>query len=601
MRCVLAICAVFKDEAAYLREWVEFHQLMGVERFYLYNNNSTDRYLDALQPHIASGAVVLHEWPRHPAQLQAYEHCLKTHGGDADWIAFIDVDEFLFAPDARRLPDVLADYADHPGVGVNWVMFGSAGHKQKPAGGVLENYLRRGDLHGGVPYAHLRLPDGSYRSENAHIKSIVQPSKVVACKNAHFMLYADNGRAVDENGQPIDGPFTARVSVDKLRINHYWSKSEEECRRKFDKGFADGNGSRDWNEFLAHEEVLNSVHDDTVLRVVAQLGVLPPTWPLEAFVQNGEGVWHSPLRDRRVHASIHPLATQLYEVVKDAADTSVYSAVLAKEIHSRTSALHLSPRRANLLQAFDSFAPGTRVLEIGCGGGIVTRAWVERGCAVDAVEFAPHWARVAAARLRDCPQVRVFQASLRELALQADYDVVSLTLADDYAEAWPRGDALCEAIAKAATALKPGGILVLALPNRHASPERHDVPSRNKIEATLQAAGLADVETQLAFPDALLPEVLIAASAPALAPVLRLDDLIAQRPLLRDAGREAMQWEMHFEAGTLAEHAPGLLLVARRSGMSSRLRSHVLAQSFADHRMPAGNTVTEYVLQDGAV
>jgi hypothetical protein len=225
MRCVLAICAVFKDEAAYLREWVEFHQLMGVERFYLYNNNSSDRYLDALQTHIESGAVVVHEWPQHPAQLRAYEHCLKTHGSETDWLAFIDIDEFLFSPKAKLLPDVLADYADHPAVGVNWVMFGSAGHKQKPAGGVLENYLRHGQLDGGVTYLHLRLPDGSYRSENSHIKSIVRPSKVVGCPNAHYMAYANDARAVDENGQPIEGPFSAKVSVENLRINHYWSAS----------------------------------------------------------------------------------------------------------------------------------------------------------------------------------------------------------------------------------------------------------------------------------------------------------------------------------------------------------------------------------------
>ncbi|MFC3652667.1 glycosyltransferase family 92 protein [Dyella humi] len=601
MRCVLAICAVFKDEAAYLREWVEFHQLMGVERFYLYNNNSSDRYLDALQVHIASGAVVLHEWPRHPAQLQAYEHCLKTHGNEADWIAFIDVDEFLFSPNATLLPDVLAEYADHPGVGVNWVMFGSAGHTHKPTGGVLENYLRRGELESGVPYAHLRLPDGSYRSENAHIKSIVQPSKVMACKNAHFMLYTDNARAVDENGQPIDGPFTAKVSVNKLRINHYWSKSEEECRRKFERGFADGGGARDWNEFLEHEKILNTVHDDTALRVVAQLGVLPPTWPLEAFVQNGEGVWHSPLRDRAPHKAIHVIATQLHELVRDATDTSVFSPVLAKEIHSRTSALHLSLRRANLLQAFDSFAAGTRVLEIGCGGGVLTRAWAERGCEVDAIEFAPHWARVAAARLRDYPQTRVFQASLRELALQPAYDVVALTVADDYAEAWSRGDGLREAITIAAGALKPNGVLMLAMPNRLASPDQRDIPSRAKIEAALRAAGLAEIDVQLAFPDALLPEVLISMRAAQTAPALRLDDLIAQRPLLREAGKEASQWEMHFEAGTLADHAPGLLLVARRSETSSPLRAGVLAQSFADNRVPAGNTVTEYVLENSSV
>ena len=601
MRCVLAICAVFKDEAAYLREWVEFHQLMGVERFYLYNNNSTDRYLDALQMHIASGAVVIHEWPQHPAQLQAYEHCLKTHGHEADWIGFIDVDEFLFSPSAKALPDVLADFADHPGVGVNWVMFGSSGHTHKPQGGVLENYLRRGELECGVPYAHLRLPDGSYRSENAHIKSIVQPAKVASCKNAHFMLYTDNGRAVDENGKPIDGPFTAKVSVNTLRINHYWSKSEEECRRKFERGFADGGGARDWNEFLAHEDILNTVHDDTVLRVIAQRGVLPPTWPLDAFVQNDEGVWHSPVADRPAHIGIHTLAAQLYDFVREASDTSVFSPVLAKDIHSRTSALHLSPRRANLLQAFEAFPEGTRVLEIGCGGGILTRAWVERGCSVDAVEFAPHWARVAAARVRDFPQARVFQASLRELMLKPDYDVVLLNVGDDYAEAWPRGEALREAIALAAGALKPDGSLLMAMPNRQAAPQRREIPTRTTITSVLHGVGLGVIDVQLAFPDVALPEVLISAQAQHAAPTLRLDDLIAQRPLLRDAGNEAAQWEMHYEAGTLAEHAPGLLLVARRRGTASLLRAGVVAQSFADHRVPGGNTVTEYVLDGGTL
>jgi hypothetical protein len=303
MRCVLAICAIFKDEAAYIREWVEFHQLMGVERFYLYNNNSSDRYLDALQTHIESGSVILHEWPQQHAQLQVYEHCLKTHGSETDWLAFIDVDEFLFSPKATLLPDVLADYAEYPAIGVNWVMFGSGGHKQKPKGGVLENFMRRGQLDAGLPYKNLRLPDGSYRSENSHIKSIVQPSKVRSVANPHHMLYADDARAVDETKQPITGSFTDKVSVEHLRINHYWSKSEDECRFKFGKGMADGLGERDWIEFLHHETILNEVHDDTVLRVIAQLGVLPPKWALDTFVRNDEGVHHSPLRDRPAHKS----------------------------------------------------------------------------------------------------------------------------------------------------------------------------------------------------------------------------------------------------------------------------------------------------------
>ena len=42
MKPYLAICAVYRNEAPYLREWIEFHRLVGVERFFLYNNRSTD-------------------------------------------------------------------------------------------------------------------------------------------------------------------------------------------------------------------------------------------------------------------------------------------------------------------------------------------------------------------------------------------------------------------------------------------------------------------------------------------------------------------------------------------------------------------------------
>ena len=36
----VAVCAIFKNEAPYLKEWIEFNHLVGVEHFYLYNNNS---------------------------------------------------------------------------------------------------------------------------------------------------------------------------------------------------------------------------------------------------------------------------------------------------------------------------------------------------------------------------------------------------------------------------------------------------------------------------------------------------------------------------------------------------------------------------------
>ncbi len=59
----LAICAVFKNESFFLKEWIEFHTALGADHFYLYDNESTDSSLDILAPYIASGLVELISWP----------------------------------------------------------------------------------------------------------------------------------------------------------------------------------------------------------------------------------------------------------------------------------------------------------------------------------------------------------------------------------------------------------------------------------------------------------------------------------------------------------------------------------------------------------
>ena len=66
----VAICAIFKNEALYLKEWIEYHKIVGVEHFYLYNNNSEDNYEAILAPYIQDGTVTLTQWTQNQAQMQ---------------------------------------------------------------------------------------------------------------------------------------------------------------------------------------------------------------------------------------------------------------------------------------------------------------------------------------------------------------------------------------------------------------------------------------------------------------------------------------------------------------------------------------------------
>ena len=38
-------------------EWIEFHRLVGVERFFLYDNGSTDDHREVLAPYVEEGIV----------------------------------------------------------------------------------------------------------------------------------------------------------------------------------------------------------------------------------------------------------------------------------------------------------------------------------------------------------------------------------------------------------------------------------------------------------------------------------------------------------------------------------------------------------------
>jgi hypothetical protein len=217
----LSVCAIYRNEASYLREWIEFHRLVGVERFYLYDNVSTDEHLQVLEPYLREGSVIVHEWPGEAAQLSAYADCLARYRDDSRWIAFIDIDEFLFSPTGRPVPEVLAAYEKEVGVAVNIALFGPGGHRTRPAGLVTESYLFQLESH------RTRL-----------VKSIVDPRAAEQAANPHHFEFS-RGLAVDENGYPQKGPWTKSVSYSALRINHYVTKSEEELRAKLGAPRAD--------------------------------------------------------------------------------------------------------------------------------------------------------------------------------------------------------------------------------------------------------------------------------------------------------------------------------------------------------------------------
>src|SRR6266481_3328707 len=138
----LAVCAIFKDEARFLDEWIRFHAGIGVTQFYLYDNGSRDHAYEVLRPFISSGLVTLQHWPGKAGQRSAYRDCVARRWRAARWIAFIDLDEFLFSPHHVDIRPILESHSDVPALFVHGINFGSSGHRVPPPGPLLEAYTR---------------------------------------------------------------------------------------------------------------------------------------------------------------------------------------------------------------------------------------------------------------------------------------------------------------------------------------------------------------------------------------------------------------------------------------------------------------------------
>jgi glycosyltransferase involved in cell wall biosynthesis len=92
---MFSICAIFKNEAPYLAEWITFHLAVGFDRFVLYDNGSTDGGRELIGALPFANQVTVIDWPERPGQEAAYRHFFENWRPHFDWVAYIDIDEFI--------------------------------------------------------------------------------------------------------------------------------------------------------------------------------------------------------------------------------------------------------------------------------------------------------------------------------------------------------------------------------------------------------------------------------------------------------------------------------------------------------------------------
>lgn len=229
----LAAVLLVKDENEYLPEWLAWHVAQGVEHFYIYDDSRESSVMDVLGDYAALCTVRDAKRYQYHLQFEAYIDALRRFGGEAEWMAFIDADEFLRSVDGTSITNVLnAMPASAAAVLCPWVVYNANGQTLKTSGTVRERFTQTVE----------------WPLSNPNWKSIVRPA-LVETMAAHSPLKMSEGAIlVDAHGVEVEDKHS--LPVDKLVVDHYFTKSYEEWVERLAKGSCDPFASRKNEWFL---------------------------------------------------------------------------------------------------------------------------------------------------------------------------------------------------------------------------------------------------------------------------------------------------------------------------------------------------------------
>jgi tetratricopeptide (TPR) repeat protein len=256
----LSICLIAKDENVYLKEWLDYHILLGVEHFWIYDNDSKVPLEETINTYVKKGWVTINRIHGRAVQLYAYDHCIQEYGQFSQWIGFIDTDEFIVPKTTPHLKNFLRDYETYAGLSISSLFYGSGGNQTRPGCGQIIGY-------------QMRTPEAL--SKNRFIKSIVQPDKVVFPISPHSFMYKEGEFCVNENNARVDSQFFP-CYVAKIQLNHYYTRSAQEWKEKKIRGRGDSGDPYEDDAWVDLNKN-SSIHDDTAIqRIIPQLK-LPPS------------------------------------------------------------------------------------------------------------------------------------------------------------------------------------------------------------------------------------------------------------------------------------------------------------------------------------
>ena len=259
----LTLGAVVRNVEHYVKEWLIFNHLVGVERFVIILHDCQDNTERKIRELPFNKDIHVHYYEDFGKNcvsipIESHKFIHKEYGRFTKWMLHIDSDEFFFGTKEDFLPNILDRYEDFGGLAAHWLMFGSNDHVLCPSGLSIEAFThRKEDRH------------PSHRG----VKSAYQPAKIVNICSSH--LQVTDPSTVREHFDPVDMKIWHAPepwSYDIVRCNHYYTRSMEDWVQRSKNRLSTKMYSMR-KEFTASEFAghLGGVEDTTILRFADQI------------------------------------------------------------------------------------------------------------------------------------------------------------------------------------------------------------------------------------------------------------------------------------------------------------------------------------------
>jgi hypothetical protein len=210
-----------------IAEWIAHHLLLGFDKIVVFDHLSKMSIQTEIKSNFENKLQILSVNGIGNIKINLMNEALNMAvKGNYSWMLYLDADEYLNLNGLNNIKDYLNIFKEADSIGINWLMFGSSGHKSQPKGLITENFIR----------SDLRL--------NIHVKTFIRPHCAVKSVNPHYFVMVNPLRCYSGNGTRMRmGPFNYQpLPFIKARayIAHYYTQSEDEHIRRKNRMLDDG-------------------------------------------------------------------------------------------------------------------------------------------------------------------------------------------------------------------------------------------------------------------------------------------------------------------------------------------------------------------------